>query len=101
MSPVTAIVPYRGSASFQLPPRRDDGTDVDAARPRRTPSQFNDGPASTTLARTQRRPSAAFLAHLIAASRNLPQARERRRAEPHEAIAAYAATAVLRVGIAA
>lgn len=42
---------------------------------------------------TQPRPSAAFLAQLIAANRKLPQARERRRAEPHEAIAAYTATA--------
>jgi len=39
------------------------------------------------------RPSATFLAQLIAANQNLPQARERRRAEPHEAIAAYAAAA--------
>jgi hypothetical protein len=39
------------------------------------------------------RPSAPFLAQLIAANRKLPQARERRRAEPHEAIAAYAAAA--------
>jgi len=42
---------------------------------------------------TPQRPSAAFLAQLIAANRNLPQARERRRAEPHEAIAAYTAAA--------
>jgi len=39
------------------------------------------------------RPSAPFLAQLIAANRKLPQARERRRAEPHEAIAAYTAAA--------
>jgi hypothetical protein len=37
------------------------------------------------------RPSSAFLAQLIAANRNLPQARARRRAEPSEAIAAYLA----------
>lgn len=35
------------------------------------------------------RRQAAFLAHLIAASRQVPQARERRRAEPADAIAAY------------
>jgi len=39
------------------------------------------------------RPSAPFLAQLIAAQRKLPQARERRRAEPREAIAAYTAAA--------
>jgi hypothetical protein len=38
-----------------------------------------------------RRPSAAFLAHLIASARNVPQMRERRRAEPDEAAAVYAA----------
>ncbi len=38
---------------------------------------------------------AAFLAHLIATKEQLPQTRERRRAEPGEAIAAYRATAAL------
>jgi hypothetical protein len=38
---------------------------------------------------------AAFLAHLIATKGQLPQTRERRRAEPGEAIAAYRATATL------
>ena len=38
---------------------------------------------------------AAFLAHLIATKDQLPQTRERRRAEPAEAIAAYRATAAL------
>ena len=37
---------------------------------------------------------ATFLAHLIATARQAPQTRERRRAEPSEAIAAY--TAALR-----
>ncbi len=35
---------------------------------------------------------AAFLAHLIATARNAPQTRERRCAEPAEAIAAYRST---------
>jgi hypothetical protein len=39
------------------------------------------------------RPSAPFLAQLIAASSHAPQARARRRAEPSEAVAAYRATA--------
>ena len=38
---------------------------------------------------------ATFLAHLIATKGQLPQTRERRRAEPAEAIAAYRASAVL------
>lgn len=37
----------------------------------------------------------AFLAHLIAVKDQLPQTRERRRAEPGEAIAAYCAVAAL------
>ena len=36
--------------------------------------------------------TAAFLTHLIATARHLPQARVRRRAEPAEVIAAYRAT---------
>ncbi len=39
---------------------------------------------------------AAFLAHLIATKEQLPQTRERRRAEPGDAIAAYRATAALK-----
>lgn len=51
-------------------------------------------------AATARQPSgshrqAAFLAHLIATKGQLPQTRERRRAEPAEAIAAYRAGAAL------
>jgi hypothetical protein len=38
-----------------------------------------------------RRPGAPFLAHLIATQMQAPQTRARRRAEPAEAIAAYAA----------
>ena len=40
---------------------------------------------------------AFFLAHLIATARQLPQTRERRRAEPCDAIAAYAAAAKFSV----
>ena len=40
--------------------------------------------------------NAAFLAHLIATKEQMPQARERRRAEPADAIAAYRATASLK-----
>ncbi len=44
---------------------------------------------------SQTRPQAGFLAHLIATDRKLPQTRERRRAEPAEAIAAYAAAGTM------
>lgn len=36
-------------------------------------------------------PDARFLAHLIATDQNVPQTRERRRAEPVDAVAAYGA----------
>jgi hypothetical protein len=49
----------------------DDGGNVSPARPRA---------------------SAAFLAQLIGAAQNVPQARERRRAAPAEAAAAYLKT---------
>ena len=49
----------------------------------------NTGPSSA--ADLQPRPSATFLAQLIAADRQLPQARARRRVEPREAITAYRA----------
>jgi hypothetical protein len=42
---------------------------------------------------TPQRTSADFLAHLIATADQLPQTRERRRAEPQHAIAAYVTTA--------
>jgi hypothetical protein len=38
-----------------------------------------------------RRPSAPFLAHLIATQMQAPQTRTRRRAEPEDAMSAYAA----------
>jgi hypothetical protein len=40
---------------------------------------------------TKTRPNADFLAQLIAAAGKAPQARQRRRAEPQDAIAAYVA----------
>ncbi len=47
--------------------------------------------ASTQLHRVAPRAS-AFLAHLIATARDLPQTRERRRADVTEVISAYKAT---------
>ena len=42
---------------------------------------------------SSQRPSADFLAHLIATAGQMPQTRERRRVDPRDAIAAYASTA--------
>lgn len=46
-------------------------------------------------ARPARRAAAPFLAQLIAVKDQHPQTRDRRRAEPQEALAAYACTAAL------
>ena len=45
--------------------------------------------AARRFAQTTERTRADFLAHLIATATQAPQARVRRRAEPHEAIAVY------------
>ena len=50
--------------------------------------------AASSEPRTSHR-LAAFLAHLIATKEQLPQTRERRRAEPAEALAVYRAAAAL------
>jgi hypothetical protein len=47
--------------------------------------------APTRPARTSGRAHAAFVVHLIATRRDLPQTRARRRAEPGEAARAYGA----------
>jgi hypothetical protein len=52
-------------------------------------------PATVTRQPSGSHRQAAFLAHLIATKDQLPQTRERRRAEPAEAIAAYRAGAKL------
>ena len=52
-------------------------------------------PAAATYKPSESHRQAAFLAHLIATKDQLPQTRERRRAEPGEAIAAYRAGARL------
>jgi hypothetical protein len=48
-------------------------------------------PAAPSTTPTHTRAQASYLAHLIATQQKLPQTRERRRAEPQDAIAAYAA----------
>ena len=51
-------------------------------------------PAAAIATRTTHR-QATFLAHLIATKEHAPQTCERRRAEPHEALAAYRAADAL------
>jgi hypothetical protein len=49
-------------------------------------------PSHGTQPRRPVQQATAFLAHLIATTRQAPQTRQRRRAEPAEVIAAYQAT---------
>jgi len=49
-----------------------------------------DPTSSVSLRTVEARPTAAFLAHLIATVQGAPQTRERRRADPDWAITAYA-----------
>ena len=89
MTPIAAI---RGSnvAPVGRPPRHDT-----SARPEST----SDGsralialePIGSSDTPLRTRPQAGFLAHLIATREKLPQTRERRRAEPQDVIAVYAA----------
>jgi hypothetical protein len=79
--------------STEEPPpavRPTEGPDGDApASPGRSlimlgnPREATDGPPAP-------RPFAPFLAHLIAAAQQLPQLRQRRRAEPQDGAASYA-----------
>lgn len=68
------------------PTRAEHGTENRALVVIETPSMRN---------RTPIHRQGAFLAHLIATKDRHPQTRERRRADPHEALKAYRAAAAL------
>jgi hypothetical protein len=84
-------------AAAALPRRAEDEaqeTAPQAAGESRALVAIAPPPAARHESAGRYRPS-AFLAHLIAMKDLHPQTRERRRAAPHEAIAAYRATAAL------
>ncbi len=89
MPPVTAI---RGSAvtAVSRAPRHDTPAhrETEAASSRALIPLEPIAAADTPL---RTRPQAPYLAHLIATKEKLPQTRERRRAEPQDVIAVYAA----------
>ncbi len=62
---------------------------TDGASTRLVPVRL--GPTASTAAGSAARPSAAFLAQLIATAQQCPQTRERRRAEPSHAVHCYTA----------
>jgi len=71
---------------------RDDAHAEDRQSSRSlVPVRAANNPGDFALSRL--RPSAPFLAHLIATAQQAPQTRARRQAEPGEATARYAATA--------
>ena len=90
MSPITAI---RGSTVTPVGRTPHDATPSTRDEPRTESSRalipLQPIASSDTPLRT--RPQAAYLAHLIATKDKLPQTRERRRAEPADVIAVYAA----------
>ena len=72
-------------------PRRPAGA-VDDGMPRSDSRALVPvAPAAAPERPLGRRPSAVFLAHLIASAQQVPQTRARRRAEPADAMAAYRA----------
>jgi hypothetical protein len=88
---VAAVGRLVDARSRQRPAGFQPAADTASSTPGRALVPLAPAERGGTWVSARQRPSAAFLAQLIAANRHLPQARERRRAEPHEAIAAYAA----------
>jgi hypothetical protein len=70
-----------------------DGTPADRPQPGRALVLVGPGQA-TAVEPAGSRPSAVFLAQLIATAQRAPQTRRRRRAEPNEASTMYAAVSV-------
>jgi hypothetical protein len=83
-------------ASSRLPRRSERATAVEArSTGRELVAVAGPQPPAEDNRKSLRRSSASFLAQLIANENQMPQTRERRRAEPQEALAAYGAAAKL------
>lgn len=90
--PIDSVSRY---AAIAREPRRVESVDRDPAAPESEATGRALVPVVTSRDAPPRpagRNIASFLAQLIATNRGLPQTRERRRAEPDEARAAYRAT---------
>lgn len=79
--PLTGLNPRQAEPAAPEQPKETGTAMVVVAAP----------PASEEPPLARRQTSAAYLAHLIATRSGAPQTRERRRADPEEASAAYAA----------
>jgi hypothetical protein len=90
MSPISGI---RGSIVSAIDRATRDATTSPRRQPRTESSRalIPLAPIGSSDTPLRTRPQAGFLAHLIATREKLPQTRERRRAEPQDVIAVYAA----------
>jgi hypothetical protein len=90
MSPISGI---RGSivTGVGRAPRDATLSSRDEARTESSRALIPLEPIASSDTPLRTRPQATYLAHLIATKDKLPQTRDRRRAEPQDAIAAYAA----------
>lgn len=79
-SPVSTLTRQFAGEAHEATSPDAQGTDLIAIEP---PRRSERSPLSA------RHPSAPFVAHLLATRMQAPQTRERRRAEPEEAIAVY------------
>jgi len=88
---MTLVTAIRSSiaAAVAGPAARDEGSGASAEATAPARALIPLQPIAPTEPALRGRPQAGFLAHLIATERKLPQTRERRRAEPADAIAAY------------
>src|SRR5690348_15843553 len=89
MSPIAGIRGSIVSAADRAP--RETAAASRDARTRESRALIPLQPIERAETPLRTRPQAAFLAHLLATRDKLPQTRERRRAEPEQAVAVYAA----------
>jgi hypothetical protein len=95
MRAITSVTPSQPAPSGcprPAQPAAQIGTPADPPQPGRSLVALGSGPRPATV--SSGRPSAVFLAQLIATAQRAPQTRRRRRAEPNEASTIYAAVSV-------
>ena len=97
MEPVTRITPALPDRRLPAPQTPATGAQAAAAPASPSTALVPTQPAERVSLRS-RATSAPFLAQLIAAKAQVPQARARRRAAPEEAVAAYAGVDAGAVG---
>lgn len=89
------LVGISKAAARQTGLTRQGGEPAPAEQVKASRALVVQAPATTVAEPPEAFRQAPFLAQLLAMKNQHPQTRERRRAEPHEAIAVYRATAAL------